>query len=46
MFPFTLTDVPATDDFYRVGVGNVATNGVTFTAEQLRTSGATIFYEQ
>jgi hypothetical protein len=42
VFPFTLTDVPAGDGFYRVGVGNTAGAGVPFSAEQLRTSGATI----
>jgi hypothetical protein len=46
VFPFTLTNVPAGDNFYRVGVGNVAAGGVTFTAEQLRTSGAAISYGQ
>jgi hypothetical protein len=46
VFPFTLTNVPAGDNFYRVGVGNVAADGVTFTAEQLRTSGAAISYGQ
>jgi hypothetical protein len=43
VFPFTLTDVPAGGDFYRVSVGNASTNGVTFTADELRTSGATVF---
>lgn len=44
VFPFTLNDVPAGDDFYRVGVGNLSSDGVPFTAAQLRTSGATIAY--
>ena len=44
VLPFRLTDVPAGDDFYRVGVGNVGSDGVTFSADQLRTTGATISY--
>lgn len=44
VFPFTLNDVPAGDDFYRVGAGNLSADGVPFTAAQLRTSGATIAY--
>jgi hypothetical protein len=43
VFPFTLTDVPTAGDSYRVSVGDVATDGVTFTADDLRTNGAKIF---
>jgi hypothetical protein len=43
VFPFTLTDVPATGDVYRVSVGDISANGVTLTTDELRTSGATIF---
>jgi hypothetical protein len=43
VFPFTLTDVPATGDAYRVTVGDISANGVTLTTYELRTSGATIF---
>jgi hypothetical protein len=42
-FPFTVTDVPAAGDSYRVSVGDVSANGVTLTADELRTSGAAIF---
>jgi hypothetical protein len=43
VFPFTLTDVPATGDVYRVSVGDIPANGVTLTAYELRTSEAMIF---
>lgn len=42
VFPFTLSEVPVGDDFYRVGVGNQAGTGVTFSDDQLRTSGASL----
>jgi hypothetical protein len=43
VFPFSLTNVPTTADFYRVGVGTAPASGITFTADELRRNGAKIF---
>lgn len=43
VFPFTLTDVPSTAGAYRVGVGTAPAGGVTYTADELRRNGASIF---
>lgn len=44
VFPFTLTGVPAQDDFYRVSVGSGAAAGVPFTLDELETTGAHLTY--
>jgi hypothetical protein len=43
VFPFTLANVPAAADSYRVGVGSAPASGITFTADELRRNGAEIF---
>jgi hypothetical protein len=43
-YSFTMTDVAATDDHYRVKAGSASGDGVGFTREQLETSGAHVTY--
>ncbi len=43
-FSFTVPDVPASDDSYRVGLDGNASDTVAFTREELTTSGAQLTY--
>jgi hypothetical protein len=43
-FSFTLTDVTAADDYYRVTTGSDVSDSVGFSKEQLEASGANITY--
>lgn len=43
-YSFLLTDVQASDDVYRLGVGGSVANTTTFTREQLESRGAAITY--
>ncbi|MDD7941988.1 hypothetical protein PHK61_26585 [Actinomycetospora lutea] len=43
-YAFTMTDVAATDDHYRVKAGSASGDGVGFSREQLETSGAHVTY--